>query len=81
MNILRRWYRRLRNLDRVEATEMQLAACRALLAVTMRDRDHALAAFDQACSETVQLRLRYRRQQKALRIWMTHGAKPNISLN
>jgi hypothetical protein len=39
-------YRRLRGQEALASAQLQLAACRALLATTMRDRDHYEAAVE-----------------------------------
>lgn len=85
-------YRRLRNLDRLDAAQRsqrvalqmasqaqaqavagqeQLAACRAVLAVTMRERDHYQTAVDALARKVATLEQQRRRERLLSRYWLT----------
>lgn len=90
-------WRRLRNLDRLEAahrhqriaigmvaqaTEQtkavteQLVACRAVLAVTMRQRDDYERAVEVLARRLADLKAERRRERLQLRFWITRTIRP-----
>lgn len=97
-------YRRLRNLDALEAAlrqaqdahrhqrialgmaaqattqaqaaEAQLAACRAVLGVTMRQRDDYERAVEVLARKLADLKQERRRERQYLRFWITRTIKP-----
>lgn len=92
LRYLRHTYRRLRNLDELEAAQRrariahkmtctakeaakasaeQLNACRALLAVTMRERDYHERACTHLAGKIIQLEREKRHQRLMARTWLT----------
>lgn len=62
--------------QRANATEAQLAACRAVLAVTMRQRDDYEKAVEVLAHKLADLKLQRRRERRYLRFWLTRTVKP-----
>jgi hypothetical protein len=58
------------------AAQMQLAACRALLATTMKERDQYDNALRLACEELVDLRREREAERIAARYWITRTIAP-----
>lgn len=81
MAYLTRIYRHWRNLDRLQATQDQLAICRALLAATMRERDEIAALCDQAQRNLAAERQWRKIVRQHLRTWITRCVESNVSLN
>ena len=90
-------YRRLRNLDALNAAQRhqriavqmamqaqselravaeQLAACRAVLAITMRQRDDYEAAIEVLARKLAHLKEEQRRQRLNSRYWITRTIRP-----
>lgn len=59
-----------------QATEMQLAACRAVLAVTMRQRDDYERAIEVLARKLADLKEQRRRERRYLRFWLTRTIRP-----
>lgn len=79
-----RWVLRpeLRNLElQAENAQLQLATCRALLATTMRDRDHVETALDNTCAELAKLKKARRRERQQIRFWITRSRVPKTVAN
>lgn len=55
----------------LKASQEQLAACRALLAVTMRERDHYQRALDHLAKKVVVMERQRRQERIASRYWLT----------
>lgn len=58
------------------AAQMQLAACRALLATTMKERDQYESALWRACEELVDMRREREAEREAVRFWITRTIAP-----
>lgn len=90
-------YRRLRNIDRIEAGQRrervalrmvveaqqqanasaeQLQACRAVLAVVMRQRDDYEKAVEVLAHKLADLKQQRRRERQYLRFWLTRTIRP-----
>lgn len=62
--------------EAARALTEQLAACRALLAVTMGERDQAQAALELAEQELRRLNVQQRERRDADRYWITRTVTP-----
>lgn len=60
-----------------QATEAQLGACRAVLAVTMRQRDDYERAVEVLAHKLADLKAQRRRERRHLRYWITRTIKPH----
>lgn len=58
------------------ATLEQLAACRAVLAATMKERDQYQDALWRACEELVDMRREREAERVAARFWITRTIAP-----
>lgn len=58
------------------AAQMQLAACRSLLATTMTERDQYESALWRACEELVDMRREREAERVAARYWITRTVSP-----
>ena len=64
-----------------QASREQLAVCRALLAVTMRERDTAQAAMQRIAGDLARLKAKQRRELRESRLWVTRCRAVNVSEN
>lgn len=64
-----------------ENSQLQLATCRGLLAVAMRDRDTYEAALDGACHELATMKRKRRQERKSSRLWLTRCTQTNVGRN
>ena len=62
---------------RANATEAQLAACRAVLAVTMRQRDDYEKAVEVLAHKLADLKMKRKRERRHLRYWLTRTIRPH----
>ncbi len=62
--------------EQAAAAQLQLTACRAILATAMRDRDHYEAAVEVLARELAQLKQERRCEKEALRFWLTRTVRP-----
>jgi len=58
------------------AAQMQLVACRALLATTMMERDQYEDALRRACEQIVDMRRERESEREAARFWITRTIAP-----
>lgn len=58
------------------ATREQLAACRGLLAVVMRQRDDYEAAVEVLARKLADVKIQRRRERRYLRYWLTRTIRP-----
>lgn len=61
---------------RAQATEAQLHACRAVLAVAMRQWDDYEQAVEVLAHKLADLKVQRRRERQYLRFWITRTIKP-----
>ena len=64
-----------------EASREQLAVGRAMLAVTMRERDHLEAALQRVAGDLARLKAKQRHELRASRLWVTRCRATNVSQN
>lgn len=60
-----------------QAAEAQLGACRAVLAVTMRQRDDYERAVEVLAHKLADLKIQRRRERRYLRYWITRTIRPH----
>lgn len=63
-------------MTQAQAAEAQLAACRAVLAVTMRQRDDYEKAVEVLAHKLADLKMQRRKERRYLRFWLTRTIKP-----
>lgn len=67
--------------EQAEASQQQLAVSRALLAVTMRERDQAQANLQRMGSDLAWLVAKQRSERRNSRLWVTRCSGNNVSQN
>lgn len=71
----------LQALAATQASREQLAVSRAMLAVTMRERDLAQAAMQRVAGDLARMRAKQRRELRESRLWVTRCRASNVSQN
>lgn len=64
-------------MTQAQAAEAQLAACRAVLAVTMRQRDDYEKAVEVLAHKLADLKMQRKRERRHLRYWLTRTIRPH----